>query len=172
MPKYAHGELAWGICAKCGLRFLLRELRLDGYYPNLRVCDSCYDSKHPQERLVPMTDAVALWRPSPEQANATPSVLSFELDGLQVDLTWTPTQTIGPRIESYKVYRSSDEGVTFVELDSQAVEYAFDMAVLTQPASYSDNTVAAGLTYQYRLVALDGYGRGVNSNTVTVAVPE
>lgn len=130
----------------------------------------CRDPKHPQERLVPLTDAVALWRPAPEQANAIPGVLSAELDGAQMELSWTPTSTLGPRIERYKVYRSVN-GAALEEIDSQDVVYDFDMSVLTQPASYTDTDILSGSSYAYTVVALDSYGHGVNSNTVTVSVP-
>lgn len=64
--NYARGHLAWFICGRCGIRGLLRDSIFDGYFPWLRVHDECYDSRHPQERLVSVTDPVALYRPSPE----------------------------------------------------------------------------------------------------------
>lgn len=140
----------------------------DGNIPNLRVHPDCRDPKHPQERLTPLNDAVALWRPSPEQANATPGVLSAIISN-QVQLTWTPTITNGPRIERYAVYRSIN-GAAAVEIDSQEMVYDFDMSVLTQPAAFIDIDVMEGISYTYTVIAFDSYERGVNTNSVT-AVP-
>lgn len=75
--KYAQGSVAWGLCNRCGLKFFLRDLVFDGYYPGLRVCIECYDSKQPQEFLVDVTDPEALWKPAPDTVQFTPSVLSL-----------------------------------------------------------------------------------------------
>ena len=69
---YARGSKAWGICQRCGLRALLSELVLDGYYRDLRVHAECRDDRHPQERLPVVSDPQALWKPSPEQGAIAP----------------------------------------------------------------------------------------------------
>lgn len=76
---YARGSKAWGLCKRCGLRFLLHELVFDAQIPWLRVCNQCFDPKHPQERPVKASDPQALWRPSPEQGGPTAPVLTGEI---------------------------------------------------------------------------------------------
>lgn len=65
-PQYARGTKAWGLCKRCGLRFLLSELVLDEHMPGLRVCIDCFDTKQPQEFPIDVSDPQALWKPSPE----------------------------------------------------------------------------------------------------------
>lgn len=74
--RYARGDKAWGWCQRCGLRALLKDLVFDGYYPEMRVHPKCRDDRHPQERLTPIKDAQALYRPSPEPGGPTSPVLS------------------------------------------------------------------------------------------------
>lgn len=66
MPSYAEGKKAWGRCMRCGDRFLLNQLRTDGWVPELLVCAGCYDIFPPAERPQDLSDAVALKRPSPD----------------------------------------------------------------------------------------------------------
>ena len=75
MPMYARGSIAKGMCQRCGLQFLLPELRFDGYYPNLRVCDGCYDPPQPQEKLAIVSDPEGLWRPAPDDYLVTAPLL-------------------------------------------------------------------------------------------------
>lgn len=89
MPDYAKGRLAYGLCQRCGLRYLLRELVLDGYYPNIRVCTGCYDPPQPQERLAVVSDPVALWKPATDTYLVPPPFLTATVMGGQVILNWT-----------------------------------------------------------------------------------
>lgn len=85
---YAEGRTAWGLCQRCGLRYLLRELVLDGYFPNLRVCSGCYDPPQPQERLAIVSDPEALWKPSPDNYAITAPVLVAIQEGNNVVMNW------------------------------------------------------------------------------------
>lgn len=79
---YAKGDQAWGHCERCSDRLLLKNLRYDGQYPDLLVCADCWDPKHPQEYLPPVTDPVTLYDPTGDQdrfaANALEIPLFFE----------------------------------------------------------------------------------------------
>lgn len=113
--RYAPGTRAWGLCKKCGLRFLLRDLVFDGYYPGLRVCNGCYDDKQPQEFLIDVTDPEALWKPSPEDGPSAP-ILTGYASYNTVYLNWTQPELRGqPRVENYQLFRaqSSDDGITY-----------------------------------------------------------
>ena len=134
MPSFAKGRIAWGICQRCGLRYLLNELVLDGYYPNIRVCPGCYDAPQPQERLAVVSDPVALWKPAVDTYGFPPPFLTITIvAGLPV-LTWTSIMGplvgadtsdgiggiggYGPYLSAgYQVYRSLD-GVTFTQVAS------------------------------------------------------
>jgi hypothetical protein len=72
---FARGPRAWGICDRCGQRFLLNELRGETVAGNPRknkVCDSCHDPDHPQNWLgkFPIYDPQALREPRPDVVEA------------------------------------------------------------------------------------------------------
>jgi hypothetical protein len=58
--KFASGSRAWGHCQRCGFRYLLNDMVHDEQIKGLLVCDSCWDPKHPQEHLPPLSDPMAL----------------------------------------------------------------------------------------------------------------
>jgi hypothetical protein len=62
----AVGAKAWGECQRCAFRYLLRELRNDGYIPGLIVCKYCWDGAQEQEKPVSTAEIIGLRRPSPE----------------------------------------------------------------------------------------------------------
>lgn len=64
--RYAEGKRALGRCMRCGDRYLLNQLRPDGYKPALLVGPCCYDIFPPQERPIDTGDAQTLRRPSPD----------------------------------------------------------------------------------------------------------
>lgn len=175
--RYAPGTKAWGLCARCGLRFFLRELQFDGYYPGLRVCEGCYDSKQPQEFLIDVTDPIALWKPSPEFSPGAP-VLSGILVANQPHLAWTPVVLRGgPRVDAYAVYRAdSTDGVIFsafallasfpvlyygdagqeslADLVDHGNPFADNEGVSSQTLTYVDAAVSASHTYQYQVLGV------------------
>lgn len=165
--QYARGSEAWGICQRCGLRALLNELVFDRYYPGLRVHPECFDDRHPQERIKPVTDPTALWKPSPEQAGLAP-VLSGVQNVAQNDLTWTEADTYGaPRIESYAVYRAagSSDAALLVNLP---VIYSDTFGPTVTTLTFSDDAITGGVTYTYYVDALDSYSRVLRSNSVSI----
>ena len=64
--RYAEGKRAYGRCQRCGDRYLLNQLRPDGYKPELLVGACCYDVFPPAERPLDASDATILKRPSPD----------------------------------------------------------------------------------------------------------
>ena len=165
--QYARGSKAWGNCARCGLRALLNDLVFDEYLPGMRVHSACKDFRHPQERLPKTTDPTALWKPSPDDADTAP-VLTGVTVGIENELSWTAAVVLGPRVESYAVYRSSDSGVTFSLLTTLAVTYSTDFSDAIATLEYTDSTASAETTYQYYVEALDSYSRQLRSNTVSL----
>jgi hypothetical protein len=188
--KYARGSDAWGLCQKCGLRFYLRDLVLDDYFPGLRVCESCYDTRQPQEFPVDVTDPVALYRPSPEWS-AIPSVLAAYGLHDSIILNWAPALPQGgPRIDQYDVWRAeSTDGINFNEpmrLVGLPVDY-YDGGSLSLfneegggPATYNNGGISAqtltyediGVSttefYEYYVNAILNGGRIVRSNVIVV----
>lgn len=187
--KYATGDRAWGLCQKCGLRFLLRTLVFDGYYPNLRVCSGCYDSRQPQEFLVDVTDPTALWKPSPEWGPENPQLSAVAFAG-EVDLSWTECiPRGGSRVADYLLYRSlSTDGVNFtasIQIADLPVVYYTDLADLVENGdpkfdnegikleflSFVDTSVPAHINYaKYQVFAKLASKRLANSNVVTVPI--
>lgn len=72
MSTHATGAKAWGLCGRCGLRQLLKNLLVDGQNPNLLVGPECRDEKHPTEKPFRADDAQALKRPSPDVDDDSP----------------------------------------------------------------------------------------------------
>jgi hypothetical protein len=192
--KYAQGDEAWGLCQYCGLRYLLRDLVFDGYYPNLRVCTECYNTRQPQEFLVDVTDPVALWKPSPEFGPVDPCLTAYGLIDSIVTIWTEAFPRGGSRVDSYAVYRQTqnDDGTWTVPTllatlpvtyyaDSPAVGYLiggggladlvengnpiFDNeGIESETLTFTDDDVVAGDTYQYQVIANLDSGRQAASN--------
>lgn len=178
--RYAPATQAWGLCKRCGLRFLLRNLVFDGYMPGLRVCTSCYDGRHPQEYPINVTDPEALWKPTPDDA-AWPSTITSTVSNATVTLDWTAPDPSGrARYETYTLSRAfSTDGITYTAYQVLGVfplTYygdALDLSNLvengnpaennsgieSQTLSYVDSVGAVGY-YQYSLSAQDINGDG------------
>lgn len=65
MAKFATGKYALAVCDRCG--FQIKYLALKTEWNGRRVCDECFDEKHPQ--LGPfkaVQDAQALYQPNPD----------------------------------------------------------------------------------------------------------
>lgn len=62
--RRASGHNAVAICERCSDKRLLRHLVYDGQFPDLLVCPDCWDPKHPQEYLPPVTDPVTIYDPT------------------------------------------------------------------------------------------------------------
>lgn len=69
MP-YATGKYAKAICDICGFAYDYTDTRFT--WSHSRVCDECFDSKHPQlDPVVATADAEALFKPRPNQPAPT-----------------------------------------------------------------------------------------------------
>lgn len=156
--------MAYGLCQRCGLRYLLRELIMDGYFPNIRVCKGCYDPPQPQERLVVVSDPVALWKPAVDTYSVLAPVLTAQLIAGHVNLTWSSID--GPPVGAdhvgghgpygsagYEVQRSTD-GVTFTVLTTlmnTADEFG---ALAIETLHYTDFAPPGGPVF-YRIRGFD-----------------
>lgn len=65
--RYARGEHALGECARSGIVMLRKDMVEDGQFPGLLVHPDWYEPPYP-EPLKDLSDAVALYRPAPEQS--------------------------------------------------------------------------------------------------------
>lgn len=139
MATYARGNRAWGLCQRCGLRGLLNNLLFDQQYPNLRVHPECWDEKHPQERLLPVSDATSLWRPSPEDYPIVAPVLAVEQAGSDVQVVWTMATSTVLRINSYQLFRKVNDG-EYALLETLPVTYDDFAAIVSQTLEYLDDT--------------------------------
>jgi len=170
MNRYAPGRRAWGECARSGARALLRDLVFDGRFPNLRVLPDWREDRHPQESLPKVDDAIALFRPSPENLHApsTP-VLSGDSEDGTVTLLWTESTSEIALVNTYLIYRASGVDGEFELLATfNVVRDVF--AAIISANTYADDTVAIDTQYRYYIVAraIDG-GDSAPSNTVSIA---
>lgn len=156
MPAYAKGGMAWGECQRCGLRSYLRELTLDGYFPNIRVCEGCYDPPQPQERLAVVSDPVALWKPAPQEILFRAPVLSLvSVSSSAVRLAWTAADFGAYTVGSYAVYRAVAGGpYTLLATFNNSYNIFRDGGpAITQTLAYIDAAVAQGVAYTYYVQA-------------------
>lgn len=170
-PGYARGDSAWGICFRCGLRALLRELIFDGRYPWTRVHQECFEAQHPQERMIAAVDPIALYRPSPEVGGPSAPVLTATLiGGPAVRVAWTQATVGDSMIASYSLYRSVDD-MDFALLQTYPVMRDWDGRILSQTLSIDDGAVSIGQTVAYYVIAADMNHRSATSNVGSVVIP-
>ncbi len=87
-----------------------------------------------------------------------PSNLDAVAGDTRVTLTWDEPSNGGAEIAEYRIYRSENDTGTFVLVDSSSIR------------AWMDVNVTNGLTYAYRVSAVNSAGEGPNSSEV-VAVP-
>jgi ASPM-SPD-2-Hydin domain-containing protein/centrosomal CEP192-like protein len=79
---------------------------------------------------------------------------------LAVDLSWNAPSDA--EIAGFNIYRATGSSSSFSRVNTS----------LTEPATYMDATVQAGITYQYYVTTVDSTGaESVPSNTATVVTP-
>jgi hypothetical protein len=94
-------------------------------------------------------------------APSAPTDLEAVLVDGKVSLTWaTPDEIGGSPLTDYKVYRSTTENGTYALITTVSV------------AAYNDTDVEDGVTYWYKVSAVNGAGEGVSCAAVSVVVPE
>ena len=167
---YASGRFAKGECQKCGLEFHYLQLVSDGHWRHLRVCPNCYDDRHPQERLVRVSDPIALWRPAPDSKwPPTVSVLTGELVDPDVRLIWSASTSPDSGVAGYRVYRVVGLAAAVLLADLQ-VERNFIGAIAFEPLTYLDIDPSAG-SYEYTVQAYDLRGfTSEMSNPIPITV--
>lgn len=99
VARYARGSRAWGICDRCGFRYLLNQLKreiFDQRFNGLRVCPNCLDKDHPQLRQgdIVIADPQSLYDPRPD-VNERPSTQLFGWRPVGNPLTNTLVATLG-----------------------------------------------------------------------------
>ena len=165
------GPVQLAECMRCGGKVPASQLQSDGRNPRLLVCSTpgCWDPAHPQERPYEPNEVEGLARfpVAPDHIEDEAPVLSESQmsPGL---ILWDPATTIGPRIESYKIYRATGAG-DFALLDT--LEVTFGSAPryeVTVPVSFDDLTTAPDTQYRYRVDAFTQDGRAIASNVITV----
>ncbi len=71
--KFASAKKAVGMCDRCGQRFKLKKLKSEvirGRETNMKVCPSCFDPDHPQNKLgdIRVEDPQAIRNPRPDMS--------------------------------------------------------------------------------------------------------
>lgn len=62
---YTNGKFALGICDQCGFQFFLNQLKKE--WTGFKVCQECYEPKHPQlEPKRGINEPIALRDPRPD----------------------------------------------------------------------------------------------------------
>ena len=64
--KFAKGGRALGRCGRCGDRYLLSELRDDGYKKGRLVCPGCFDIYPPSLKPFNADEGIILKKPAPD----------------------------------------------------------------------------------------------------------
>lgn len=186
MGSYASDKHALGECARCGAKMPLKFMLNDGYYPNLIVCASCWEPRHPQESLPNVEDPTTLYRPSPENlpAPTSPVLTNTLINAPNRDnvLTWTESITHATKINSYQVWRSTNLAPSAVGFDDSftkittinVVRDSFG-AITNNPYTYTDPFASVHLElgnfYHYYILAIPVQGPYARSNTLPVDIP-
>lgn len=79
MPTYAKGKNAVGICGRSGRKMPLSQMVQDGQIPGMMVDPAWRDMKNPQEKSIPLGDAVTLRKPAPDVDDDTPGATGVTL---------------------------------------------------------------------------------------------
>lgn len=172
---YASGRFAWGTCQKCALRFKYSELKQDGYFKHLIVCDGCWDSEHPQERLLRVSDPVGLYLGTPDTIYPpTAPVLSEPvLFGDDVELAWTGSLSPDSGVAGYRVMRLTGLEEEYTQIADLPVTRDAFGGITNEPLTYTDENLTTG-TYRYVIRAYDMRSWplvSADSNSVSVTVP-
>lgn len=79
MARYATGKFAKAECDRCGWEYPYLSLQKE--WNGLKVCPTCWESKHPQLEPRSASDATALFEPRPDssQNDATAHVFGLSL---------------------------------------------------------------------------------------------
>ena len=86
---------------------------------------------------------------------SAPTLVAATPGNNQVSLSWTaPSTDGGSTITNYKVYRGESEGTETI------------LTTLGQTLSYVDSDVSNGLTYFYKVTAVNGVGESQRSNGI------
>src|SRR2546430_743154 len=168
---------------------LLKDMVFDERFPNMRVDPAWLERRHPQEPLPRVEAPIALYRPSPEVIAApTAPVLAVVAAGLNLQLTWQPSETGITEIKSYDIYRGTD-GATPTLLINCPVRRDFlggiksidhctianppehpddpwTNVIEDSPVTYLDTAVVAGHTYCYYVI-----GNPLGNNLSTAQGP-
>src|SRR5207249_1899720 len=91
-----------------------------------------------------------------EPAAPAPPLLTSTRDSSGVHLSWLPPDNGGSTITKYNIYRGLTSGG---EILGKSVGGAV--------TSYNDTTARPGMTYYYRLSAVNGIGQGLKGNEVS-----
>jgi hypothetical protein len=155
MPaSFARGSKAWGHCQRCGFRYLLNELVADGQISGLRVCEECYDPKHPQERVPPLTDRMALRHATGDMDAAASRELPAE-----ITLAWSEESIIAVDGTADVSYTNATAPIAL------SVHFVGDSGGLTVSFDGTTATVGAGtavpgdVTATLRATILDADGK-------------
>lgn len=70
--SFSRGRKALGRCSRCGDKVPYLSLLDDGENPGLRVCQSCYDIKHPAEKPFKTDEPIMLKKPAPDIDDDSP----------------------------------------------------------------------------------------------------
>lgn len=108
--------------------------------------------------------------PKSNEASATPlapltvpgaptGLAASEISPSQIRLSWNaPSSNGGSAITGYKIERSTDSGSTWSTISSNTQ---------SSGTTYTDSGLGAGLTYTYRVSAINSQGTGQPSNTAS-----
>lgn len=169
MPRlYAKGLDAWGHCQRCGFRFKLAELVADGHIRGLQVCRECWDPQHPQERIPPLSDAVALRNATGDMDKEAASALPEE-----ITLTWSVESITAIDGTADVAYTNATAPVALSVhfIESFGLEVSFDGTTATVTAGTAE---PGDISATLRATLTDSQGRTKTADlpvSVTVVEP-
>ena len=99
---YTNGKVALGICDQCGFQFFLNQLKKE--WTGFKVCQECYEPKHPQlEPKRGINEPIALRDPRPDGVQTVLISLGYGGDSTFASVGMLPAPVAKPLTASGSV---------------------------------------------------------------------
>lgn len=132
--------------------------------PGIRVCDECYDDRHPQEFPISVSDPQALWKPAPDEVKFTAPTLAWAITAVtNFRLSWSSANFSPYQSAGYDLYRDVGAGFVLRVALNNTGDFLGTKSIET--LVFIDAAPPAS-SYSYRIDARDVLGNVLPSNVV------
>ena len=176
MSVYASGAKSLAICDRCGLQYPYQTLQME--WTGLKVCEECWESKHPQLEPRAAADAQAIWQPRPGEHNredATPRPLGLTIWGRPGEILniVTTTDAVVTGLQTTSAVGTETALGSVIETGLQATSaVGTESLVATAFATGVYASTAVGDEWGHDLVIETGLSSTTAVGTVSIALSQ